>query len=164
MKTLKFTLLALGLLIGGSTYSQDYKTGIGVRFGWDYGITVKHFISGQDALEGVFSSRWRGFQFTGLYERHTPAFRTEGLKAYFGGGGHVGTYYGRYYRPYYFRPEDRYYNDYFVNIGVDGVLGLEYTIPSAPLSFSLDLRPGIDLVYLTPVYIGGGFSIRYAIK
>lgn len=164
MKTLKTALTALITLLTTTVLAQDYKTGVGVRLGWDSGITAKHFVSGQDALEGILSTRWRGFQFTGLYERHFPLFNEAGLKGYVGGGGHIGSYYGRYYRHYHFHEDHRYYDSYFVNIGVDGILGIEYTFANAPINLGLDIRPGMDLVYLSPVYIGGAFSIRYAIK
>ena len=50
--------------------SQDYKTGVGLRGGLSNGLTVKHFISEKSAIEGLLSTRWRGFDITGLYEIH----------------------------------------------------------------------------------------------
>ncbi len=58
------------------------------------GLTVKHFISQRSALEGLLSTRWRGFEITGLYEVHNNAFDVERLNWYFGGGGHIGFWNG----------------------------------------------------------------------
>ena len=47
--------------------AQDYNTGIGLRGGLSNGLTIKHFISSNTALEGIISTRWRGLELTGLY-------------------------------------------------------------------------------------------------
>ncbi|MFO7875535.1 MAG: hypothetical protein R6U55_03000, partial [Desulfovermiculus sp.] len=75
-------LLATGLFLFGN--AQDYNTGIGLRGGFANGLTIKHFVGEKAAFEGIVSTRWKGFQLTGLYEIHNVAFQTERLKWYFG--------------------------------------------------------------------------------
>ena len=73
--------IIIGLLVVLSTisisYAQDYRTGIGVRGGYFNGLTIKHFTSQSTAFEFLLASRWRGFEITGLYEFHKPAFQEE---------------------------------------------------------------------------------------
>ena len=89
MKKLILTCLITFCIVSVS-FAQDYNTGIGLRAGFYNGLTVKHFISQKIALEGLLSSRWRGFEITGLYEIHNQAFNTDRLNWYIGFGGHVG--------------------------------------------------------------------------
>lgn len=130
----------LMLIFAGQAQAQDYRTAVGVRVSPFWGITAKHFISGTDAVEGILHSRWNAFKLTGLWERHTPAFGEPGLKFYYGAGAHLGA------------SGNRYYNDRFTGggrfiLGLDGILGMEYTIQdeSVPLNFSLDWKPAFDL-------------------
>ncbi|MDX9910054.1 MAG: hypothetical protein RBS23_11390, partial [Mariniphaga sp.] len=44
--------------------AHDYNTGIVVRGGFSNGLTVKHFIGSNSALEAFVASRWRGFNIT----------------------------------------------------------------------------------------------------
>ncbi|NLB27203.1 MAG: hypothetical protein GX820_10985, partial [Bacteroidales bacterium] len=66
MKKLLFTIIVPLFLIL-SAGAQDYNTGIGFRGGLSNGLTIKHFISYNSAIEGLLSTRWRGFHITGLY-------------------------------------------------------------------------------------------------
>jgi hypothetical protein len=121
--------------------AQEYNTAIGLRLSPFWGVTAKHFINSTDAVEGILHSRWNAFKLTGLWERHTQAFDEPGLMFYYGAGAHIGGANGRYYA-------DQYYNRGRLIMGLDGILGLEYTIQdsSIPLSGSLDWKPTLDFV------------------
>jgi hypothetical protein len=137
--------------------AQDYNTGIGLRAGFSNGLTIKHFISQKSALEGILSSRWRGFELTGLYEVHNQAFNTERLKWFIGFGGHVGFWNGDYTYKYW-GERDRNYTV----IGLDGILGLEYSFVEVPISLSLDWKPAFNLSGYSGFWVdGGALSIRY---
>lgn len=168
---MKKTLLALAFLLSLSlslSAQKNYNTGIGLRLGPAYGLTVKHFLSGAGAIEGILHSRhygggrgWggsSGFNLIGLYEHHMSIKGAPGLNWFVGIGGHIGHWRGWGGHKWY--KEDRGYT----TIGVDAIIGLEYTIPSAPLSLSLDWKPSFNL--LGPGYWvdGVAFSIRFAIK
>lgn len=138
--------------------AQGYKTGVGVRFGGlTSGLTVKHFTSSKTALEGILSVGNRSFIVTGLYEVHVPADKSNALKFYYGIGGHLGFFRdgGSYY--YY---GDKLYTNTTV-AGLDGVLGLEYKFPTAPISLGIDFKPFIDFFNGSIVYFDGGLSLRY---
>jgi hypothetical protein len=123
--------------------ASDYQTSAGLRLSPFYGVTIKHFHRGNHALEGILHSGWGAFKITGLYEVHLPAFNEPGLRWYYGGGVHAG-FGGQYY-------VDRWNFDHrrrttYGLLGIDGVLGMEYTIQDmdVPLNFSVDWKPTIE--------------------
>ena len=149
-----FITFSACMLIAVAVYSQEYQTGIGFRGGLSNGLTFKHFISSEKAVEGLLSARWGGFNVTGLYEIHANAFDAIGLYWYYGFGGHVGSWNTKY-------DSNRNYNNSSI-IGVDGIVGLEYNIGQIPFNISLDYKPGLNLIGQTGFW-GDEFalSIRY---
>lgn len=144
-------LIFCGLL----SKAQDYKTAIGLRGGGPSGLTVKHFIGGNAALEGILGAGFGGVEIVGLYEIHANAFDVPRLNWYYGGGAHVGGYNGgRRYRGYY-------YADNYIGIGVDGVVGIEYNIADIPINIGVDLQPRLNLVSRLGFWVNGGLSVRY---
>ncbi len=139
MKKLIFAL-TLFLATSVAVKAQDYSTGIGVRGGLSSGLTVKHFIGSNKAIEGLLSTRWRGFHITGLYEIHARAFDTPRLNWYYGVGGHVG-FWDDYDRHPWFDDDGSH-----TVVGVDGIIGIEYNIEPIPFNISLDWKPGINLI------------------
>lgn len=157
MKSMKRLLIILIIILGftATGIAQDYKTGIGFRGGLFNGLTVKHFIGGNHALEGIVSTRWRGFNVTGLYEIHRRAFDVNRLNWYYGIGGHIGFWEGR----HVYWSETT--NPYTV-IGIDGILGLEYNFNEIPFNISLDWKPAFNIIGYSGFWAdGGAFSIRY---
>ncbi len=138
------------------TFAQDYQTGIGFRGGFSNGLTVKHFIGDQVAIEGVLSTRWKGFLVTGLMEHHRN-FELDGLYWFYGFGGHIG----------FWNNNNNGNNPFFEDktstvIGVDGILGLEYNFSSIPFNVSLDWKPAFNLIGHSGFWgDGGAFSLRY---
>ncbi len=142
-------MLVLSVALSARAQS-GYSTGIGLRGGAASGLTIKHFIKSDAAIEGIISTsfKYRGTVITVLYEKHAQAFNTSGLQWYYGLGGHIGFYDGHYY---YDRKHDRYYDDNVMGVGVDGVLGLEYYIRDIPFTIGADVKPYINIPR------GGGF-------
>ena len=141
--------LALVLCVSVAAQAQSYSTGIGFRGGIASGLTVKHFIKSDAAIEGILSTnfRHRGTVITVLYEKHAPAFNAKGLQWYYGLGGHVGFHEGR----HYYDRGHKHYHDNVVALGVDGILGLEYYIRDIPFTIGADIKPYINIPS------GGGF-------
>ncbi len=132
--------------------AQDYENAIGFRAGLSNGITFKHFITTNDAAEGILSTRWGGFNLTGLFERHTTAFDTDGLYFFYGGGAHLGSFNNSWFLD----------NSSHIVIGIDGILGLEYVLPDLPLNASLDWKPGFNLIGYTGFWGDElALSVRY---
>lgn len=138
MTTTVFTTLFV-LIFSMGSYGQDYKTGIGVRGGLSNGLTIKHFTQQDVALEGIVAFRWNGFHLTGLYEKHQPAFDTERLKWFYGGGAHIGIWDSD-NNPWFNEGSDH------TVIGIDGIIGLEYSFEEIPFNISADWKPGFNLI------------------
>jgi hypothetical protein len=153
---MKKTILFLSLVCisvlsysqSNSTNSSRYTTALGVKV-WDGGgISFKHFLNDQGALEliGYFWSR--GARITGLYEIHGPIKGASGLQWYIGPGAHVGFYNTKYGDGSY--------------IGIDGVIGLDYKFNGAPINISLDWQPSFEFGDDRGFYSSwGGLGIRY---
>ena len=118
--------------------AQDYNTGLGLRVGVYNGLTAKHFLGTKSALEGIISTRWKGIGITGLYELHNSLFNADRLKWYVGVGAHVGFYNGD--NAEWGSPGTKY-----SVIGLDGILGLEYSFSKYPISLSLDWKPAFNI-------------------
>lgn len=128
------------MTLGSEAMAQDYQTGVGLRAGVSNGLTIKHFISERAALEGLLHTRWRGLVITGLYEIHKDIDELPGLKWFYGGGAHIGTWNGnRGTRPW---GDDK---EGYTVFGLDGIIGLDYKFNAAPINLSLDYKPAFNL-------------------
>lgn len=144
MKKLHKQLLLLTFISCSSLLlsAQPYQNAVGIRGGWYNGITFRHSISESKYLEGIFTSRWRGFNLTGLYEIQKP-LKEDGFDWYYGAGLHIGSF-NRYY--YYDHGNPHYLDQgHVLTLGLDGIIGLEYTFSEIPLNLSLDIHPLIEL-------------------
>ena len=148
----KFFLLLLGLMIFtvSHSFAQDNQTSLGLRIGPYYGITLKHFLKEDRALEGILATRKGGFSVTGLYEVHTNAFSAKRLKAFGGIGGHINIFDD--YRDDYWRWDDddddgvKFGDESYVTAGLDMIIGLEYTFKDLPFSIGVDWKPAINFI------------------
>lgn len=144
-----FTLVAVQVSAQNKTAgSNDYKTAIGIKI-WDgAGANLKTFISDKHALEFTGFFYRFGTRITGLYELHGE-LNTEGnLRWYVGAGAHVSLYKG------------------YTAGGLDGVVGIDFKVPSAPLNFALDWQPALELGSGSRNgFYGnwGGLAIRYTL-
>lgn len=159
MKKILFFIFLLTVIAKTESYSQSkgssYKTALGVKFYPGAGITIKHFIKSNVALEGI-GYFWRdGVRITGLYEFHGNINGAPGLKWYVGPGAHISVWNDDWKKRYPTRTGG-------ASIGIDGVLGLDYKFKGAPINMSIDWQPSVDIVN----YYGfsgnwGGISLRY---
>ena len=169
MKKLLLLLIFVGSAFAVSAQST-YSNAIGLRLGWDYGITYKHFLNDRAAIEGIGTFRsWGvpGFRYnylrvTGLYQIHNDFPDVEGLLWYYGGGASVIIWGGD-------------YNDWAeslgedyasLGIGIHGVIGLDYKFEDIPLNASIDWIPGFVIGgWTSGVAFGyGNVSLRYTLN
>ena len=158
MKKLLFTTcLLIAAFAAGAQSSKPMLQSIGVKV-YPGAITYKQYKSESVAKELLAYFNEDGFRLTGLYEKHMPIPNAEGLQWYVGGGGHFGLWNSSW------RLRNPPSTAVFA-IGVDGVLGLDYKIPNAPLAVSFDWQPSFNLVGHTYVEGGwGGLAVRYTFK
>jgi hypothetical protein len=157
-------ILTLGI---GTANSQNYGTAIGVRLGGlASGISLRHFVSDNGALEGLLSFHSHTFIVTGLYESFHSFPNAEGLSWFWGGGAHIGFYeagyrYGWFYDKHHHKEIiiDDY--DSSVSFGGDFIIGLDYKFKNAPVNLSLDIKPMVDFVPGLYGYWEGGLGIRF---
>lgn len=157
------TLAIAVCMLAGATLlqAQQGQTGVGLRLGTDPGITIKHFVRPNGAIEGILHTGYRGLLVTGLYEWHKPLTDPIGLKLYGGVGAHFGVFnrYGYYRRgPYYY---DVVYVYNRPSFGPDAIIGIEYDFEDIPLNLGIDLKPGIDFYNgYSYMYLNGAFNVR----
>ncbi len=155
-------LFVLGFLLVGAfavnaqtqNNGSSYTTALGLKM-YPGALSLKHFIASDRAIEGLAFLSQDGFRLTGLYEIHNHLGSVEGLKWYIGGGAHIGAWSDNWKTRYPYR-------DGGTNIGVDGVLGLDYKIKGAPLNLSFDWQPSFNFIgyqYFESAW--GGLGIRY---
>lgn len=148
-------LLLFFLLITNISFSQNYTTAIGLKFGYPgYGtLNAKHFISNQTALEASIGGFTNGAG-SGAFMMLNYEINNEldpGFSWYYGGGGLIGFTDNEDDRP-------------SLQIGINGALGIEYTFEEVPINCSLDTGPFIFLTQPVSFKWGGGLAIRYAIR
>ena len=155
MKRILVCLLAL--TADAVSQAQDYNTAIGLRVGFSNGITVKHFVKQDQAIEGLLQTRWNGYSLTGLYEFHRRPVRSRNINWYFGAGAHVGLWSGS--DADWAEEKSK---DYTV-FGIDGIVGIEYTFSDTPFNVAFDWKPVYNLLGHTGFWGDGlGLSVRYA--
>lgn len=152
---------------------QDYSHAIGLRFGYPVSISYKKMLGTEraNAIElsagtrsyGYFSSRYREFQFALGYLMHEDLDieNVSGLRWYWGFGGSVYTF--SYRDRDLFINDDSYTN---VSFGIQGYLGLEYTLKDKPINFTLDWVPTFRLGGYGSTFGAdyGALGIRYVLN
>lgn len=131
--------------------AQNYDNAVGIRAAWGFGGSFKHFFSEKIAAEailnywnrGTLGFRYSRTRISALVQMHNDLSEvTEGLQWYAGGGAFVGFWGGNYSRFYEYNQTE---------IGVSGVLGLDYAFADLPINVSVDWMPSV-------AFVGGGFS------
>lgn len=137
------------------SYAQDNFTSLGLRAGFANGITLKHFTAEKLAFEGILTNWKRGHELAGLYEIHNRIFTGKKLHWYIGLGAHLAFWDGDYER------WGKLGTSYTV-IGVDGIVGVEYTFDDIPINIGINWKPAYNVIGY-PGYWGdsGAFSVRY---
>lgn len=161
--------LLFGLLVSLALtgFSQDAKQAVGIRGGVSSGFEYRVFTDDLNSYRLLLSGRRHGVQLTGLKEFHRLDVFDIGqeLSFVYGFGAHAG-----------FESWDKYYMEPFYPyaqlstrktnpvVGLDGLAGLEYAIPTVPLTVGLEVKPyfnlfGEDFFDLEPFDFA--FTLRY---
>ena len=154
MKKIILTM-TLALFLNTFASAQDYNTAIGLRLGTSIGVTARHFLGEKSAVEGLLTTRWQGLEITGLYEFSNNAFEVDRLNWYFGFGAHLGFYNGNN------TPWGESGTSYAI-LGIDGIIGMEYSFIDVPINLSLDWKPMFNLTSYTGFWGDAlALSVRY---
>lgn len=138
---------------------------VGARIGSASGITYRYKLTDANALEGILSvqsnSKESRFRLVGLYQYHRSLDALgDGFTWYWGFGGSLGS---MTYKAYTDAHGNRIPERGEFALSIDGIVGIEYKIPEAPLAISLDVKPYIDFLQESSIRLIDpiGFSIRY---
>ena len=150
----KFLLLLLFTTTVIITQAQaPYNRALGLKFPGGFSLTYKKFVADTKNLEAQFTSWHKGFRVAGLYEFNFFTFdKVPELSWFVGPGAHLGFWKSEF--------KDN-YNSH-VDLGIDGILGLDYKLKGAPINVSVDWQPAVTLLGsagFTPAF--GGFAVRY---
>lgn len=156
MKLKKLLIVAALVAITSTISAQNYRTGIGARVGFFNGLTVKHFVNRNNAVEGILNFRWDGVIITGLYEWQYQLPNAQGFEYYLGVGGHIGIF------DDYEWDDDDDDDDASTIVGLDLIIGLEYTFPQAPFTIGLDYKPAFNFIGDNRVWADGlALNLRF---
>src|SRR5699024_4160829 len=172
MRVYGYLLGVLGFMLClplASNAQLDSEHAIGGRFGSSQGITYRHTLAPDRAIEGILgvqsNSSANRFRLMGLYEYHKPLnVSIEGFSWFYGFGGSIGSYRAKAFnRVESNGSEVRVEPGTELLLSIDGIIGVEYQIPEVPLSVSLDVKPYFDFVQESSLRLIDpiGFSIRY---
>lgn len=159
-KSLIITLFIItaGVTAEGQSLNGNYRAAIGVRAGETSGVTFKFKGRNSGGVE-LLAGFWHDWvSLTALYEKNVPAFGVDGMKWYYGGGGHISFATGDYYNGgrYYTRGSD-------YALGIDAIVGLEYKIPPIPFAVSVDLKPLMEIYRNGDLFFGldPGIGVKF---
>ncbi len=162
MKTKVLSTLVMLFMFVAVSQAQEYKSAIGGKLGYGLIASYKTFLNEKAAVDIFGGIRWGGLAAGAYYLNHTPISSVDKLSWYWGFGGSFTTWdYG--YSGY---------NSYY-ELGLSGVLGLDYAFDELPLNVSLDWAPtfvvadsydypGVSLGRFRSGY--GALTVRYILK
>jgi len=131
-----------------ATGGPEYQTALGAKISGGAAVSYKQFVANTKAIEAQSMFFTRGIRLVGLYEFHFYNIQgVDGLAWYVGPGIHAG---------FYRKSAD---------LGIDGVIGIDYKIKDIPINLSLDWQPSYSIfgnAGLLPQF--GGLAIRYVLQ
>jgi len=131
----------------------SYKQALGLKFPLGFSVTYKKFVTNNNNIEGQLTYWKKGFRIAGLYEFNFFTFPSvPNLSWFVGPGAHVGFWKDQYQKTYNSKAD----------LGIDGIIGLDYKFENIPINVSVDWQPAVTLVGtagVTPSF--GGLAIRY---
>ena len=168
----KTVFILIFSLIASSTFSQVYEKQVGLRLGVTSGFAGKVIKDDRTAIEGIFGFREGGVQVYVLLESYHPLIKANKTHwmMYFGGGGHIGYIDGYNRVRRWSNSSGYYYEEQRISgpvIGVDGVIGTDYTFNKVPITLTLEFKPFLELQSFRTFHINFwdvGFGIKYSFK
>ncbi|GHE47553.1 hypothetical protein [Sphingobacterium griseoflavum] len=173
MKKANWLVLTLGIVFvsyGNVSAQLDTQHAVGGRFGSATGFSYRYTLAEDRAVQGIMSlqsnSKSRRFRLVGLYEFHKPL--AENFTWFYGFGGSVGSFRYKELVESTTNPDGsittrRTDPKSELALSIDGIIGVEYAIPTTPLSVSLDVKPYFDFLQESTIKLIDplGLTIRY---
>jgi hypothetical protein len=140
--------------------TSSYSTAIGVRGFGTSGLTIKHFNSATNAIEGIVGFGPYALSATILFEKYVNAFDEPGLNWYYGFGGHIATQ-TNWTNVEGWRRHQR--DNGGFGVGIDGIFGIEYKIHEIPIAISMDVKPFLEVTTRGNAYLAldPGLGVKF---
>ena len=124
--------------------AQNYNSAIGAKLGYGLVGSYKKFLNEKSAIDLFAGLRWgNGLAAGAYYELHYDIASVDRLQWYWGGGASIIF--------------SNYVNKSYMELGVAGVVGLDYSFEDIPLNLSVDWAPTI-VVWSTWNDVWGGYN------
>lgn len=173
MKKANWLLLTLGIILFSfdTSWAQlNSQHALGGRFGSATGFSYRYTLADDRAVEGILSiqsnSKSRRFRMVGLYQYHKPL--AENFTWFYGFGGSVGSFRHKEVVRTWVNDQGQTVTERTdpkseLALSIDGIVGIEYNIPTTPLSVSLDVKPYFDFLQESSIRLIDpfGLTIRY---
>lgn len=163
MKSIIFSAI-LSVSCMGTLFAQDfYQSAIGARLGFPFSASYKTFVSESAAIEAYAGFRFYGFgswlNLSGAYQIHQPLEDvTEGLQWYYGAGASI----------FFWNYTDSNLDNLSpTSLGIQGYIGLDYTLSDHPIQITVDWIPTIFIGRTALDAFGadyGSLGIRYILE
>ena len=168
----KAAIIILAFLFAFPVFSQVYEKQVGLRLGVTSGFTGKVIKNDRAAIEGLLGFRDGGIQFLVLLESYHPIIKTNTTHwmMFFGGGGHMGYVDGYNKVKRWSNTSGYYYEEQRISgpvLGIDGVIGTDYTFNKVPITLTIEFKPYIELQDFRQFRVNFwdfGFGIKYSFK
>lgn len=146
-------MLMAAVTANAQSMGSTYRTALGAKAyfvnGSTAGINIKHFLNGNNALEGSVLFKENFFALEGVYEWHGNISGARGLKWYVGPGAWLGFY------------NNKYNNNDKVLFALKGTLGLDYKFTGAPINIAFDINPTFNLTPVSDFDLMAGLAFRF---
>lgn len=109
--------------------AQNYNSAIGGKLGYGLIASYKKFLNEKAAVDLFAGFHWGGLAAGAYYELHYDIESVDRLQWYWGGGAAFTTW------------TNGVFNDGYYELGISGVLGLDYSLEEIPLNLSVDWAP-----------------------
>jgi hypothetical protein len=151
----KLLIFVFATMLSFAAFSQPYKQAIGLKYPGGTSITYKNFIANTKALEAQATFWSNGVRFSALYEFNFYTFEgVDGLGWFVGPGIHAGVWNDKYATSKNLTTR--------TDLGIDGIIGVDYKFKDIPLNFSVDWQPSIVIAGSTGFSPAlGGVALRY---
>lgn len=128
---LAILLMCLFTMALSEMNAQNYNSAIGAKLGYGLVASYKKFLNEKAAVDLFAGIHWGGLAAGAYYELHYDIQSVDRLQWYWGGGASITTW------------NNSVFDQGYSQLGISGVVGLDYSFEEFPLNVSVDWAPTI---------------------
>lgn len=129
-----------------SSSAQDLKQAAGIRLGWTPGFEYRIYTDDANSYKFLLGTRDRGVQlhFFKEFHRYDLFSFSDRITFLYGAGLHAG--YEKWDVIHYHQNTEYYETRAGLIVGLDGLVGLEYTFYEVPISMGIEAKPYFEFL------------------